>query len=319
MRTAAGSSGWTTSDERTVRAVWSFWSKPFAAHRNRVWASDRHHLLSWVLSLERARRHYRPCVLVTDTAGARMLVDGVGLPFDEVHTTLDGLADADPGWWALGKLYTYRAQTDPFVHVDSDVYLFKGLPPEIESAPVFAQNAEHFVPGQSFYQPEAMEDALSGAADGWLPPEWRWYRQHGGDTRGECCGVLGGTHVNFIRHYASQAIRLLEDPGNRRALEALPDKLVHTCLVEQYLLAACVEYWRAHGTPFEGVAMHYLFSSLEDAFSQETTARLGYTHLIADAKNDPDVMARLEARVVRDHPELHDACVDYLARCACRV
>ena len=115
------------------------------------------------------------------------------------------------------------------------------------------------------------------------------------------------------------ALRVAGDPpdrgaGNRQALEALPDKLVHTCLVEQYLLAACIEYWRAHGTRFDDVSIRYLFSSLEEAFSQETTARLGYTHLIADAKNDPDVMARLEARVERDHPGYHQACVEYLDR-----
>ena len=193
-----------------MRAVWSFWSKPFDAHRQRVWSSDKHHLLSWVLSTETARRHYGRLVLITDSAGARMLVDGIGLAFDEVHTTLDAIAGADPGW------------------------------------PVFAQNAEPFVPGQSFYQPEAVESALSVAPQGWLPSEWLWYRHYGADSRGECCGVLGGTHVDFIRHYAAQAIRMIDEPGNQHALEALTNKQVHTCLLEQYLLAACIEYHRAH-------------------------------------------------------------------------
>jgi hypothetical protein len=295
-----------------VRAVWSFWSKPFAAHRNRVWGSEKHHLLSWVLSTEMAGRHYRPCVLVTDSAGARLLVDRIGLAFDEVHTTLDAIAGADPSWWALGKLYAYRAQTERFVHIDSDVYLFKALPQELESAPVFAQNSEHFVPGQSFYQPEALESALSGASDAWLPPEWLWYRQSGLDSRGECCGVLGGNDVDFIRHYAAQAIRLIEAPGNQRALEALPDKLVHTCLLEQYLLAACIEYYRAHpGSRYAGVAIRYLFASIEEAFAPESTARLGFTHLIADSKRDPGLMARLEARVAREHPERFQKCIEY--------
>ena len=249
-----------------------------------------------------------------------MLVDGIGLAFDEVHTTLDRIANADPNWWALGKLHAYRAQSDPFVHIDSDVYLFKPLPQRLESAPVFAQNAEPFVPGQSFYQPEAVERALSGGTEGWLPPEWQWYRQNGADTRGECCGVLGGTRVDFIRHYASQAIRIIEDPRNRDALASLPDKLVHTCLLEQYLLAACVEYCRAHHGPFDDVSIRYLFSSIEDAFSPDTTARLGYTHLIADSKRDPEVMARLEARVALDHPLYYHACLEYLTQhCGSRV
>ena len=296
-----------------MRAVWSFWSKPFDAHRQRVWSSDKHHLLSWVLSTETARRHYGRLVLVTDSAGARMLVDGIGLAFDEVHTTLDAIAGADPGWWALGKLHAYRAQAEPFVHIDNDVFLFKPLPRELEAAPVFAQNAEHFVPGQSFYQPEAVESALSVARDGWLPTEWLWYRQYGADSRGECCGVLGGAHVDFIRHYAAQAIRMIDEPGNQRVLESLADKHVHTCLLEQYFLAACIEYHRAHaGSPFDDVSIRYLFSSIEEAFSQDTAARLGYTHLIADSKHDLAVMARLEARVARDYPGPFRICMAYL-------
>jgi len=298
-----------------VRAVWSFWSKPFSAHRNRVWASEKHHLLSWVLSTQTAMRYYRPSVLYTDNVGARMLVDGIGLEFDEVHTTLNAISDADPHWWALGKLYAYRAQAAPFVHIDNDVFLWKALPHDMESAPVFAQNAEPFVPGQSFYQPEAVEFALSGATKGWLPPEWLWYRQSGRDSRGECCGVFGGNRVDFIQHYAARAIRLIEDPGNRSGLEALPDKIVHTVLVEQYLLSACIEYCRAHrGSLYHDVAIRYLFSSIEEAFNSETATRLGYTHLIADAKRNPGLTNRLEARVVRDYPAHYERCTEYLAQ-----
>ena len=296
-----------------MRAVWSFWSKPFGAHRNRVWASEKHHLLSWILSTETAKRHYRPAVLHTDSAGARMLVDGLGLEFDAVHTNLKAIGGADPDWWALGKLYTYRAQTDPFVHIDNDVFLWRPLPHELESAPVFAQNAEPFVPGQSFYQPEAIEYALGAAARRWLPPAWQWYRTSGIDSRGECCGVFGGNRVDFIRDYAAQAIRLIEDAGNRKALHALADKRVHMVVVEQYLLAACIEYCRAHAnSPFHDVEIRYLFGSIDEAFDSDTAARLGYTHLIADAKRDPELAQRLEARVAREYPGHYDCCLRYL-------
>src|SRR5687767_1744547 len=137
-----------------MRAIWSFWSKPFARHHHRVWASPRHHLFSWVLSVRTAVRHYGPAVLYTDTAGAKLLVDRIGLEFDEVHTDLDALDAVDEGWWALGKLYAYRAQREPFVHIDSDVFLWQRLPPQLEQAPLLAQNPEPFVAGQSYYQPE---------------------------------------------------------------------------------------------------------------------------------------------------------------------
>src|SRR5262249_3101899 len=43
-------------------AIWSFWSEPFRQQRS-YWKSDRHHLLSWVLSLETARKHFHRTVL----------------------------------------------------------------------------------------------------------------------------------------------------------------------------------------------------------------------------------------------------------------
>jgi hypothetical protein len=96
-----------------LKAVWSFWSKPFEAHRRHSWPSVRHHLFAWVLSVETARRHYPETCLVTDAAGARLLVDEIGLPFKHVSTELNTLDQYNPDWWALGKVYAYRMQTEP--------------------------------------------------------------------------------------------------------------------------------------------------------------------------------------------------------------
>jgi hypothetical protein len=136
------------------RAVWSFWSAPFEAYQHVVWTSPRHHLLSWVLSFELARQHYPETVLVTDDRGKAVLADALRLPFRTVDTSLNALAGRDPCWWALGKLYAYAAQSQPFIHIDSDVYLWRALPDEIIAAPIFAQNPECFKFGQGCYRPD---------------------------------------------------------------------------------------------------------------------------------------------------------------------
>jgi hypothetical protein len=81
-----------------VRAVWSFWTKPFLTHRRFTWLTERHHLMAWVLSLETSKKQYRETVLVTNEEGARLLVDGLGLEFTSVLTELKALRDADPDW-----------------------------------------------------------------------------------------------------------------------------------------------------------------------------------------------------------------------------
>lgn len=293
-------------------AVWSFWTKPFAAHYHEVWLSEQHHLLSWVLSVETARKHCSRTALVTDDAGARLLVDKLGLEFDSVSTELNALDDHDAGWWALGKLYTYRLQQKPFVHIDSDAFLWKPLPHELTSAPVFAQNPEYFGPGANYW-PERLECALSRTGSVWLPAEWVWYRAEVLNQRGECCGILGGQHFEFINHYARQAIRLIEHPENRAGWANL-DLTKQNTLCEQYLLAACIEYHRRHqDSPYHGVEIKYLFQSVWEAFEPGKAEQAGFTHLVTESKRNREIAARVEQRVKRDHPEHYRRCKSIVA------
>ena len=294
-----------------MKAVWSLWTKPLSRERpSGWWASDKQHWLSWILSVETARRHYPETWLYTDDLGARILVDGLGLPFTHVSTELNALADHDPGWWALGKIYTYHLQTGPFVHLDSDVFLWKRLPPHLEQADVLAQSPEYFIPGASCYRPECFEQTLQNATSGWLPEEWMWYRRMYWPQRAESCGILGGTHTDFIRYYADCSLRLIEHPANQYGWRHFEDKLGNMILIEQYLLSACIEYHKADPrSPFAGVGIQYLFNTPDDLFNPDCAAQVGYTHLIADAKRDPVLAQRLELRVQRDYPDLYERCL----------
>jgi hypothetical protein len=139
-------------------------------------------VLSDDLSLEAARQHYPNTRLYTDDEGARVLIDELELPFERVSTCLNKLQGEDPEWWALGKLEAYARQDAPFVHVDTDVFLWNPLAPEVENAGVLAQNPEPIFPGASCYRPDELERALGYPGTGALPKEWLWYR---GQTAGQ--------------------------------------------------------------------------------------------------------------------------------------
>jgi hypothetical protein len=288
-----------------MRAVWSFWTKPFITHHREVWLSERHHLLSWILSVASVSAHYKETALVTDDAGADLLVDRLGLQFGEVSTTLNSLDGADSGWWVLGKLWAYRQQTKPFVHLDSDVYLWRRLSPELEQAAVFGQNPEWFPSNDGWYRPEFF-DGVVRSVGGWLPEEWRWYIAQK-KNEAICCGILGGNDVRFISRYADAAIMMIDHPANQAAWASIGNVIGDNILVEQYMLAACVEFYREQ-LRHPGVA--YVFESTNEAFDESAAARVGYTHLIGGAKANRAIASRLERRVRRDFPEFH-------ARAAC--
>jgi len=257
-------------------------------------------------------RHYPDTRLVADSAGAEILIDALKLPFRSVELTLDTLDAArhDPEWWVLGKLTSYAAQTMPFVHIDNDVFLWRPLPSAVTAAAVFAQNPEVFTfEDQSLYR---LDPFLAGIErfGGWLPPEWNWYAQERGN-RALCCGILGGNDLAFIRHYANRAIEVICHPRNQAVWPTLGVR--DNILVEQYFLAACLEFHqRAREGNSASLDAGYLFPSSDAAFDPAQATQAGYTHLIGEAKNNRAIAERLERRVQRDYPEYYERCLDYL-------
>jgi hypothetical protein len=294
-----------------MKAVWSFWSKPFEAHRQWSWPSAMHHLFAWVLSVETARQHYTDTTLITDDAGAHMLVSRLGLPFTYVSTELNALARHNPDWWALGKIYAYRMQTTPFVHIDSDVFLWKPLSDRLARADVFAQNPERISARTPYYQADRLASTLDQSG-GWLPEEWQWYR-HTQHSRGENCGIFGGNRIDFINRFATASLRLIEDPANCHIVERLEDKRSLMLVIEQYLLSAFVEYHKAAPTlPLGRVSIEYLFDSMDDLWNPDRVGQAGYTHLMADTKRTRIFAERLEKRVRCDYPLYYQRCKDYV-------
>ncbi|HTX77632.1 MAG TPA: DUF6734 family protein [Terracidiphilus sp.] len=286
-----------------MRVVWSFWSKPFRAYKGRIWREPRHHLMAWGLSLSLARRHFAETQLVTDSEGCSLLVDELGLRFDRISTELDRLADADPGWWALGKLVAYSVQDRPFVHLDTDVFLWKALPPWLVSAPVFAQCPEVHAIDHAWCGPRDIENLFDRHGAN-LPVEWRWATSRDNlSFREENCGILGANRVDFLRYYAETAIQLVIDPAHRAFWEELTDLSGFNMLIEQFFLSACLEYHRIHPqSPFRGIGIRHLFPTWAESFNTDAAARLGFTHLMGDIKSHPAVAARLERRVAQLDP-----------------
>ena len=289
-----------------MRAVWSFWSRPYTASRGRCWRSPLHHFLAWGLSLRAARRHYPDTVLITDEAGKRLLTGGLGLEFGTVSTELERLREADPDWWALGKLVAYSIQDQSFVHLDTDVFLWKPLPADIAGADVFAQCPEYFQ-RRSGRGVEEIGNAFTDCGSR-LPDEWEWaVSRDDAIVREENCGIVGGSRVDFIRHYAQTAVGVVLKPGNAAAWSRVRNK--SNMAMEQFFLSACVDFHRHHPySPYRGIRLKYLFPSWEDAANPNCSARAGFTHLLGDSKSNLSVSRRLEERTRRDDPQYFDRC-----------
>jgi len=288
-------------------AVWSHWSKPFiSSHPGAIWLSIKHYLMSFVLSLENAKQHFKETRLITDSIGAAMLVDEIGLEFDQVSVELDFLNNQYGfDWWNLGKLHAYRIQDKPFIHLDNDVFLWKPLPTTLLEAPVFAQNPEFFTENSDYYLPSEFEMAINQIEKGWLPEEWKWSRNlFGHFQKSMNTGIFGGQRPDLIHYAANLAFQILDHPINQISLESIEKKAQIAGMLEMYLPAACIDcYFGAD------VFAKYLFTSAEEAFEKGDS--IGYTHLLGSSKRNLSIISRLEKRVEKEYPIYYERCVAF--------
>lgn len=301
-------------DSSSLRAVWSFWSGPFQAQTHALWNAPLHHLLAWGLSVQKAAKHYPDTVLVTDTPGKKLLIDELGVPFRHVSTELDRLRDVDPAWFSLGKLLANVIQDRPFVHIDADVFLWKPLPRQLSDADVIAQCPEFHLHGPG--SPLRRIQNVLQTYNATVPPELKWaWSQEDPLLREENCGIVGGSNVAFLRHYAKTAINVVMDPQNAPAWAAVGDKYPFNWCIEQLFLAASIDYHSTHAdSSFRGVGVRYVFDSVNEASDLSRAARAGFTHLWGGAKSVPAVGKRLEERLRREDPAYFRACKQVLAK-----
>ncbi|CAN1209575.1 hypothetical protein TUMEXPCC7403_05085 [Tumidithrix helvetica PCC 7403] len=293
-----------------MKIVWSFWPEPLKSMHGSSWPNMNLYLCSWVLSVMTAKQYYRNTALVTNSEGKSILVDRLGLEFSNVSTELDVMVDADPEFWALGKIYAYRAQNEPFIHIDSDVFLWKKLPDQVERADVIIQNPEFFIVGEkgAYYIPDILENECICENEGWLPQEWLWYRATFPDLlKAFCCGIYGGNRLDFIHYCANLAINIIDHPVNKEVLKESSVKQLYIMLLEQFLPAACYEYhFDNRFSKFLNLKVDNLFSCVDDAYFK--ASRLGFTHLIAGSKRNTYLTQRLLNRVQKDYPEFFETC-----------
>jgi hypothetical protein len=244
---------------------------------------------SCILSVLLARKQLGRAVIYTDSRGARLL-EPLQLPFDEVHIIFDDFR-YPPHLWMASKLQAYRCQTEPFVHIDLDAYLWAPLPARLTEATVIAQSSEE----DCGYYDGVVSFFLRSA--GYLPD---FISQHaatyGPKVRALNAGIYGGHDLASIHACCDAAFATMEHPANQPMFAGLLSsnsrgyELRHdfNVLLEQYFAGV---YCYQHGVP-----IGYVLSNQEPPY---------FTHLLAGAKRHPDNVTNLKARVARDYPSFY--------------
>jgi hypothetical protein len=268
-----------------MKAVYTFSGRVFNAQRHFAGFADGVAFsCSCMLAVLQAKKYVGRVELYADAAGAQLLSE-MQLPFDVIHADLDD-SGYPPQLWATAKLLTYARQTEPFLHLDLDSYLFGPLPARLAGAGLLAQNSEEDY--QSYQQgvPHLLERA------NYLPDFVQAHMHEAGSkVRALCAGAYGGSDLVAIGDCVAAALatinnvdnaglwQQLAEPGNAALYGAF------NLVLEQYYPAV---YAHVHGAD-----LRYLCAGDEPPY---------FTHLLAATKRERLNSDRLKARVARDYP-----------------
>lgn len=241
-----------------MKAYYSYWSK---GYRNKP---DEFYLNMTKLSCHFAKKHYGNIHLVTDSASVdyfRSLTQ-----WDSITTELDLLPVKYSHVWSMGKITAFKiaaSRGHHFIHIDSDVILWKKPPEFIENADIFCQSREGHItewPSTNCLYELKNKYYIDNQIKPYISPN---------------CGIFGGKDLEFIYKYASSSLNLVLDKENEWFWgENIGYHFERAVLAEQYYLAVCAERFNKYIT--------YLLLDGSDKECEEK----GYTHLL-QAKNDP--------------------------------
>ncbi len=197
------------------------------------WLSPEYHWMSWALSCLQLKKLFGNIELITDTKGRDILTETLKLPYTNVSTSLDGSMDHYPETlWALAKMHSYKTQGEPFLHFDSDFFLWTKPGDEILGARLVAQNIEKDL---AFYKNTLHElsKCLQNIPEPCQPQHYEHKNIYACNA-----GIIGGNDPDFFKEYCQFAFDFVNtNPGCFEFENAANVNFV----IEQYFF-----YWLAN-------------------------------------------------------------------------
>jgi len=219
----------------------------------------------------------------------------MGLPYSRVSVELSHLEGFDPGLWNIGKLFAYSIQREPFLHVDSDVFIWHRFDDSLINAPLIAQNLEVEVAEYT----ETFKSIVESFTN--VPPYLRPVYEM--EFTPSCnAGIFGGNDMIFWKRYAEEVFGFIrnnmQDIGRYLNINA-----GNVCVVLEQVF-------------FYSLAMHYdidityllpVSNGIQPdiGFFHKAAQNSDYVHCVGHFKRNKMSYSFLEYKLQKHYPEYH--------------
>jgi hypothetical protein len=280
-----------------MKIIQSFWSKPFFKENDDLnarfkggWLSANFFFYSCLLSCLKFKQYYGEVSLYTDDLGKELLIDKLEIPYSKVLLDLNSLQNYPPELWALGKILSYSVQDTPFIHADTDVFVWDKFSQQLLEADLLAQNFEFNFPKYK----EVLEIALTEFQN-FSRDSFPMYEQTN-DVFAFNAGIIGGNNISFFKEFKSKVFQIIDD--NLDKLNKI-DLGVFNMVYEQML-----GFELAQKKQFE---ISFLKPKMNEAFTNVMKFHLvpikeNYIHSVGYAKKSIEMCEQLKYRLKYEFP-----------------
>jgi hypothetical protein len=236
--------------------------------------------LSWITSVKSAKLHFKNVVLVTDTWAWDNIFSKLDLPFDEVKLTLDSI-DENTNMWAISKAHAILEMSEPFLHIDSDVYIWEALDKKYLMSNLLVQSnesSESDIQSDFYNQLEQLHLLYFNGTNVYLDNSNMSER----NIYAYNCGVVGGTDVEFLRKWAGQMIETANSIDYiMPSINELTNSGDIMVWVEQTLLMLMAEHHMVDVSELVEIGVEQSY----------------YTHFCGNVKRDVNLMKALNVKL----------------------
>ena len=147
------------------------------------------------------------------------------LPYDE-YRVVKCTGEYANWFYCWPKIVTYQDQNEPFIHIDTDVFMWEPIPQRLLIAPLVAQHRER---DANFY----MEVYKQIGIDCIQLPRYLEECNDGKYINSYNAGLLGGNDIDFFKSYLNEIVKFL-DVNKKRLLQS-DRKFLYNVVFEQWL------------------------------------------------------------------------------------
>ncbi len=281
-----------------IQTYYSYSSDGNPIHDKAGFLSPDMNWKSMALSCLLLKMHFGKVSLYCNSKVLPLLRDEFRLPYDEFIEIPDFMEEYNGcELWALPKIYTYSQQHEPFIHVDTDWFMFEKLPDSVLNADVIGQNIEY----DGLMCNRRMLERLISADCEFDPCVFEEYSREP-VLRLINAGILGGNDMELIREYVDMVREFIG--RNKDKLRSIADGYVNMIYEQLFLYLLAKKENKQIGVCTEGDRLSTTFEWLPLDFY--IAPKHQYMHLLAGIKRKLKPYAFVTKYLDHLDPALHE-------------